>query len=87
MVKIVGEMSSCWAARSGFFRNTVLESDSSGEQESPAAMGMQGNDKNTGKERHNIGLANGNCFLRGHLANISSMHRCVKSLNRHLQPP
>ena len=51
LVKIYGNMSSGWAATSGFFRNTVQERDSSGERESSAAMGLQENDANTGKER------------------------------------
>ena len=45
LVKIYGEMASFWAATSGSFRNIVLECDSSCEQESSAAMGLQENDE------------------------------------------
>ena len=44
------EMSSCWAATSECFCNTVLESDSSCEQESLAAMGLQEHDEHTGND-------------------------------------
>ena len=50
-VKIYGKFPSCWAAMSRCFHKTVLESDSSCEQESPAAMELQENDENTGNER------------------------------------
>ena len=49
--RFIGELSSCWTSTSAVFRNTVLESDSLCEQESPTAMELQGNDENSGNER------------------------------------
>ena len=51
LVKICSELSPCWAATSGCIRDTVLKTDSSCEQEFPAAVELQENNENTGNEQ------------------------------------